>query len=98
MSSPFLDCPQTASLMVWMKLVVYTRSSLELQKFSTSTAPCGQCCVHAFLYRGRITEHAVGFVGQSHMGCVSWWAQVYDVDVEVFCGSGFCHTLSPVFW
>ena len=37
-SSAFLDCPQTSSLMVLMKLDVCTTSSLEPQSFSASVA------------------------------------------------------------
>ena len=42
------------SLVVLVKLVVCTRSSLEPQSFSASVAPRGgQCCVHASLYKGQ---------------------------------------------
>ena len=52
-SSTFQDRPQTSSLMVLMKLVVCSRSSLEPQGFSARMALWSQHCVRASLYRGQ---------------------------------------------
>ena len=50
-SSAFQDCPQMSSLLVLMKLVVCSRSSVETQTFSARVVPWGQCCVRDSLYR-----------------------------------------------
>ena len=55
--------------MVLMNLVVCSMSSLELQSFSASVDPWGQCCARDVLYRGRTAE--LGFVGLSYMGMQS---------------------------
>ena len=70
-SSSFQDRPQTSSVVVLMTVVVCTRSSLALQWFSASVAPCGQCCVRSSLYWywGKKCRTCPGACGPvSHMG------------------------------
>ena len=56
------------SLVVLMKLVVCTRSSLEPQSFSANMAPRGASAVSMFpCVRGRTAEDALGFVDLSHV-------------------------------
>ena len=66
----FLDCPETSSSMVLMKLVVCSRSSLDPQSFffcqrgslRPALCPC-------FLVQGAGVQNLVcGFVGLSHEG------------------------------
>ena len=59
------DRPQTCSLMVLMKLAVYSRSSLKPQGFSAIVAPWGQCCVRASLYRGQDCRTCSGVSSES---------------------------------
>ena len=65
-SLAFRECLQMSSLTVLVKLVVCTSSSLEPQSFPASVVSWGQGVFSCTV--GRTAEHALVFVGLSHMG------------------------------
>ena len=96
-SSAFQDCPQTSGLLVLMKLVVCSRSSLETRDFLPEWLLGASAVTVLPCTGGRTAEHAVGFCGPAQRACLTraldncvWQTKMIQMGTLRYFGVSMC--------